>query len=374
MPIKFRCNYCRQFLGISRAQAGGIVDCPTCGRSIRVPQLDGSLQPLPVPELNLQDAHLARALDELARLGLSDSQPVSKPVETGDEYDDDAENEIPQPILEPIPIEVPIPPTPIAINPRFPDDDDDEIPAPPQGEGAASERVGDAKSPGNNLLAELASLSPPPGSTGPPEGDPRPVPDRRSLPFRTSILKVAVMLAAAFVAGMLFERFVKVLEVMRASPSSAKPATGEQPNPVSQVTGRITYKSADGTSQPDRGAWIIAFPLQREGEARLSVVGFRPADGDADAKLAAATLQALGGALATADEAGQFRLDVPAGTYQLLVLSHFQSRDEKEPVDPALKKLLGTYFDKPDDLLGRIQHSFGPLRVKGTGDVWDHSF
>src|SRR6185436_14271417 len=100
VPIKFRCNYCRQFLGISRAQAGGIVDCPTCGRSIRVPQLDGTLQPIPQPELNLQDAHLARALDELARLASGDSQPG--PIPTGREVDEDVENEIPQPIPEPI--------------------------------------------------------------------------------------------------------------------------------------------------------------------------------------------------------------------------------------------------------------------------------
>lgn len=376
MPIKFRCNYCRQFLGISRAQAGGIVDCPTCGRSIRVPQLDGSLQPLPAPELNLQDAHLARALDELARLGMSDSHPVVKPAEPGDDFDDDAENEMPQLIVEPIPIEVPIPPTPIAINPPAQDDDDDEIPAPPPGASPQTERAGGAKSPGHNLLAELAALSPPPASADHPEAEPGPrrTPDRRLSSVRTPLLQVVLMLAVAFVAGMLFERFVKVLEALRSSSPTAKPVSDEQPNAVSQVTGRITYKSADGTSQPDRGARIIAFPLQRDGEAKLSVVGFRPSDGDADAKLAAATLRALGGALTTADEAGQFRLDVPAGTYQLLVLSHFQSRDDKEPVDPALTKLLGTYFDKPDALLGRIQHTFGPLRVKGTGDVWDHSF
>ena len=89
MPIKFRCNYCRQFLGISRAQAGGIVDCPTCGRSIRVPQLDGSLQPLPEPELNLQDAQLARALEELARLGSSDPQPVARQTQSDEELEEE---------------------------------------------------------------------------------------------------------------------------------------------------------------------------------------------------------------------------------------------------------------------------------------------
>ena len=62
------------------------------------------------------------------------------------------------------------------------------------------------------------------------------------------------------------------------------------------------------------------------------------------------------------------------GTYQLLILSHFQSRDEQATVDPALQKLLATYFEKPDDLLGRIKFDFGPLKVKGTGDVRDQSF
>ena len=106
----------------------------------------------------------------------------------------------------------------------------------------------------------------------------------------------------------------------------------------------------------------------------LSVVGFRPADGDVDARLAAATVRALGGALASADESGQFRLEVPAGTYQLLVLSHFQLRADNEPADPALVKLLTSFFDKPTELVGRVSYFFGPLKVKGTGDVWDHSF
>ena len=370
MPIKFRCNYCRQFLGISRAQAGGIVDCPTCGRSIRVPMLDGTLQPLPEPELNLQDAHLARALDELARLGVGDSQPVFRPAESENDWEE-VENEIPQPIPEPIPIEVPIPPTPISINPPLQDDDDDDV-EPPAAESSV-ERAAAARNSANNLLTTLASLAPSATADGPqPEALPRRVPAHRPL-IRRSIPQVSLMFGLAFVAGMLFERFVKVLESPK--PTSESPASVEaKPAATTQVTGRITYKSADGTSQPDRGARIIAFPPQREGEAKLSVVGFRPADGDADARLAAATLQALGGAMTTTDDAGQFRLDVPAGTYQILVLSHFQSRDEKEPVDPALRKLLSTYFEKPDDLLGRVKHDFGPLRVKGTGDVWDHSF
>ena len=68
MPIKFRCPHCEQFLGISRSRAGAVTDCPMCGRSIRVPLLDGSVEPLEDPQLNLQDRGLASALDKLAAL------------------------------------------------------------------------------------------------------------------------------------------------------------------------------------------------------------------------------------------------------------------------------------------------------------------
>ena len=197
MPIKFRCNYCRQFLGISRAQAGGIVDCPTCGRSIRVPQLDGSLQPLPEPELNLQDAQLARALEELARLGSSDPQPVARQTQSDEELEE--ENELPQLIPEPIPIEVPIPPTPIAINPPM---TDDEIAEPPP--SATSSGQQDSKRHEQSLLAELASLAPAdepvPVETA---SKSEPEPQRRPIPIRSSMPRVALMVGIAFVAGML---------------------------------------------------------------------------------------------------------------------------------------------------------------------------
>jgi hypothetical protein len=69
MPIKFRCQHCDQLMGISHSKAGEIVDCPTCGLSVRVPGLDGQIAPIPQPRLNLKDADLTNALDELAGIG-----------------------------------------------------------------------------------------------------------------------------------------------------------------------------------------------------------------------------------------------------------------------------------------------------------------
>ena len=37
MPIRFRCPYCNQLLGISRRKAGTAVQCPTCRGRVTVP-------------------------------------------------------------------------------------------------------------------------------------------------------------------------------------------------------------------------------------------------------------------------------------------------------------------------------------------------
>lgn len=39
MPIRFRCAYCNQLLGISRRKAGTVVRCPNCAGQVVVPTL-----------------------------------------------------------------------------------------------------------------------------------------------------------------------------------------------------------------------------------------------------------------------------------------------------------------------------------------------
>jgi len=40
MPIRFRCVYCNQLLGISRRKAGTVVRCTNCGGQIIVPEAE----------------------------------------------------------------------------------------------------------------------------------------------------------------------------------------------------------------------------------------------------------------------------------------------------------------------------------------------
>src|SRR5260370_8430376 len=47
MPIKFRCKYCNQLMGIARRKAGTDVNCPTCNGLLRVPLQDEPSAPAP---------------------------------------------------------------------------------------------------------------------------------------------------------------------------------------------------------------------------------------------------------------------------------------------------------------------------------------
>jgi hypothetical protein len=49
MPIKFRCAYCNQLMGIARRKAGTVVSCPTCGGQVVVPTPEPPIQPVELP-------------------------------------------------------------------------------------------------------------------------------------------------------------------------------------------------------------------------------------------------------------------------------------------------------------------------------------
>jgi phage FluMu protein Com len=46
MPIRFRCAYCNQLMGIARRKAGTVVRCPTCSGQVVVPAAEANTAPV----------------------------------------------------------------------------------------------------------------------------------------------------------------------------------------------------------------------------------------------------------------------------------------------------------------------------------------
>jgi phage FluMu protein Com len=49
MPIRFRCRYCNQLMGIARRKAGTMVACPTCRAQVVVPATEAEAADQPRP-------------------------------------------------------------------------------------------------------------------------------------------------------------------------------------------------------------------------------------------------------------------------------------------------------------------------------------
>lgn len=373
MPIKFRCEHCRQFLGISHTKSGSLVDCPTCGRTIRVPDPEGFVQPLPELKLNLKDAKLATALEELAMFGKDAAviEPESAvPVPEG-------EGNAPKlPIAPPAPVPIRVEPVVVA-KPIPIEIHDTQKPAP-----VASMQE----------LAALANQPPPRDPT-----DEQPVVDVemtfgqrevvRASSNRSVTSWIVVASLLSFIVGFAVGRWDrssvavpkavagpdgKPLVAKSNSPAEATSST----KPSAAVRGRITFQTDSGERRPDRGARVLLLPEKRAGTTKLAVTGFRSADGDADVQVAAASLRALGGDVAIVDDSGNFESTaLKPGTYRILALSHFQPREDRAAIEPSVKALLESYFDKPEQLLGKCRYQLADLKVSGQdAEIWDHLF
>ena len=363
MPIKFRCRHCRQFLGISRSKAGGVVDCPTCGRTIRVPNLDGTVPPIPEPKLDVEE--LAGALDELARIGeegadeksADESAPVNKPVMI--------KELAPLPRPEPITLEPPPPAEPIDLHA--------EQPAPHRRQ--------------EQDAGPMATLVP--------EKLPEPVAFPAVL---KSFPVLGVLLASAFVTFVLGW----IVGGMGSSDGTEQPNPSEdetganavvsnKPAPKllpiyhpdqwkTAVEGQITFRTSDGRSRPDVGARVIVLPEQRDGHANLPVNGLKapvPPTADADRRIVLAGLRELGGNAAQTDQNGKFSIKLPpsSGAYHIIVISQNKGNDVDPTIPQSTLDILGKYFDRPQGLIGERAFKQTKLRIPGNAvETWNHSF
>ncbi len=345
------------------------MDCPLCGRTIRVPTLDGRVEPLPEPELNLADANLSRALDELAVLDGSEQASASAAAET-EAKPQGAEASMPiEPKAEPIELEIPPkPPKPIPSRALPKDDSPGEPALPTSGESARSHSA---------VLASLANEVGSETATATRQAPARRTPARSRL---VRLLPRMLLVAGLLVGGFLLGQSNPPERDRSPKTNPAKdsaPATEEtKPAPRAAFEGRITWKNAAGESRADTGALILVLPEERSGLAKLSVAGFHVADAPIDRRLALDGLRTLGGDVAFADERGAYSITLPqAGNYEIVVVSHFQQRGEKQIIPSALQNLLLQYFERPGQLLGQLASQHGPVRYNGEEtELWDHSF
>lgn len=365
MPIKFRCPECRQFLGISRSKAGSITDCPTCGRTLRVPNLDGTVSPLPPPKLNLDDSALRQALGALASLENAEeqSQPdVPDAAGGSDGQHSVIDSSAPQPIA----------PQPIAVNP--PESLDVQVTADPiQAEIEASpEPVA--------LLEEFDRLHESHRQDAKAAARPR-----SALFGILCVCGVILVFGLGYCVGRFTPSTLRSAEPPQPAPERVDvipaPAVADGKDAAAdggtlKLSGRITYQTAAGESRPDRGARVMLLPKDREGTAKISEIGFRVGADEADRKLITHSVEALGGKLVLADQQGEYQLtQISPGEYTLLIASRFQPALDSRVIPPRVVDALATYFEKPDRLIGQVQYHFQEVQIgpDSKGSI-DHDF
>lgn len=78
MPIRFRCAYCNQLMGISRRKAGTVVRCPTCAGQVVVPPENDLAEPPPgAPGKTGPDLFERSDFDDVLRPGGAAAPPVT---------------------------------------------------------------------------------------------------------------------------------------------------------------------------------------------------------------------------------------------------------------------------------------------------------
>ena len=347
MPIKFRCEKCRQFLGISRSLAGQVVDCPTCGRATRVPNLDGTRKPIPKRPAIKPDSSLLSALDQLADLGKSptvaaEDDPTAEPAQavglSGAQ--------------KPIPIE------PLAQSAAI------DPPSSPQNGSAPAPIVVEAAN--VNTAVVLQSLA----DQAEPAPAPMPSRSRSSLGLRLAAVAFGgVLFAGGFFLGKTGPKQVEEsdrgVEAEQGEVANAAPAAAKG----NGLTGRITYRREGAECLHDRGARVLVWPVSAAPEEAWSADEFRATVADKTPG-GADKLRGIGGGLVLVEADGTFEIQLPSGgEYEVLVSSRYAARntiDGSEPISAAHLARLKRCFDEPQRLIGKTQ--FRLMRVKYRGE------
>ena len=363
MPIKFRCKYCQQFLGISRSRAGAVVDCPQCARSVRVPELDGRTRKMPGEPKAGNDPSLISALSELSSLDDDSVDSLqTPPAETDFESLSDG-------MFEPIDLQYLEKPVSV----------DRDLPVSVQADTVeALKEPLYSKSPValSESLSELASL----------DGDLESQPisaellqemrqisgNHRWLSMPALLLSLITLIGGLAGGWWIAESDLINLDrfkVGSTDPESAKtnqPVTSsglvrknaeEQDSPTADVVvqGTVEYQAPSGHMLPDEGALILLLPNERSGTLLLDARSLNQASAHPDFRATKAALNSLSGTIVRTDGEGLFAVSYnPEIVCTIIVASKHSQRADYVPLRPDVERILKTWFRSPNHLCGRL--------------------
>lgn len=365
MPIKFRCEYCQQLLGISRSRAAATVDCPQCGRSLKVPGSKGQDLVSDSPAETTHDEDLMSALNELTMLGMGNDgdRPVSSQFSAGIRAFDDSSV-----IMEGKDV-----PEERARQRDF----TGRSPEPAPTDGRDNPSVDS-----NEALQDLAAWA----------GN-EPVAVKSGLPAATiSTDLLTEMRQASYPASWLATAIAAVLLIAISGAAGwwlarsgtldswiSKPSDGggstDAASPdeteaeahipagivadpkqwVISAAGQARYVDQSGQNRADGKASIYLLPATREGNLKVHARSFQRAPADADRRFSEAALQALGGMRVEADSEGRFEIGTAArsDSYQLIVVSRNHERPDNVLADSDITNTLMPWFDSTVHILGQ---------------------
>jgi hypothetical protein len=361
MPIQFRCQNCHQLLGISRSKAGSVVDCPACGRSLRVPGVDGA-DALPESVQNSSaDTNLLNALEELSNLPASIGAAATiPPVPTGSGRER-------RPFQSGL----------TGAGPQSSQKDTMRIvPLAPASSTSRAETSRDivrepAESPSEDeaaplIIRELCDTD---------------LIDERRIPAAPSRTRLPVVLIGATAIVAFFFGYLAALtqgtapdeirgETNPPLTANANPAViDSKSEAVSKITGTITFSGTGKGESPDAGALVLLLPSANTSGLRLDARPLRNLQQSPAKEAVEVALNILGATITRAADNGTFSLDRRhGGPVTLIVISRHASRSESESIPPATAGLLAEWFESPAHLTGRLSVQEKPLPASGAGE------
>lgn len=194
-------------------------------------------------------------------------------------------------------------------------------------------------------------------------------------PKRLDAAKLAIPRYVIFAQGVLLGAVALIAFILGVlvggATDSPRDAAAVKPP---RVTGRVTYATSQGETQPDDGSVVIAIPQTARPDEKIPVHGLvpvslvdRPDDSTNPSVLA---LRTIGGQFARVEADGAFTMRLAKrAEYLILIISlHTRCPAGRTP-KPDQVASLGLYFEDPLDLVAEFKFELEEMSLYGDKEI-----